>query len=77
MRLKLIDDIWHCDGRGIHDGDVLDMQGDDGQWFPVRIESKRPSYMLDACVTVHGITFRRPSDLARDEFLWPNEDGKS
>ena len=72
MTLKWIEDRWHCDGRGIHAGETLELRGEDWQWFPVRIESAHRGRVLIAYVTVHGLDFTRRINEDYDELRWPS-----
>lgn len=69
--LKWIDDRWHCQGEGIHAGSGLELQGTDGEWFHVRIESADCGRKLIAFTSVHGHTFTRAIDPKIDEIRWP------
>jgi hypothetical protein len=73
MKSKLIwqDNRWHCDGEGIHAGEGMELRGDDGQWFRVRIESADRGHVLIAYLTVHGHEFSRRIDPEYDQLRWP------
>ena len=55
MKLVWQDDRWHCGGEGIHAGENLELRGEDGQWFRVRIESADRGRMLIAYTKIHGL----------------------
>ncbi len=62
---------WVVDGRGVHAGASMQMQGvvvvghdengelltEPGEWFPVVIESRDGGRVLDAYAQVHGVRF--------------------
>ena len=62
---------WFVDGKAVHAGAALEMQGrvvvghdDDGEprtepgeWFTVRIESRDGGRVLDGYAELHGVTF--------------------
>jgi len=64
-----IDNRWHLEGRGIHAGEHLQMQLDDG-WHDVRIESREVGEILDAYVTVSGRPFKTTLRV-HDKLRWP------
>lgn len=65
------DDRWHCDGRGIHAGCIMELKGADGTWFEVRIESADRGRRLIAFKLVHGTGFTCSIDLDYDQLRWP------
>lgn len=71
MKLVWQDDRWHCGGDGIHAGEQMELRGEDGQWFRVRIESADRGRVLIAYVRVHGLDFTRRINEDFDELRWP------
>ena len=69
--LEWIDGRWHCDGRGIHAGEGMELLGYDRQWFRVRIESADQGRRLIAYLNVHGMDFRCHIDPDVDRLRWP------
>ena len=63
---------WHCDGKGIHAGSGMELRGQDGSWFHVRIESSNHGRNLIAFVNVHGHSFTKLIDTDWDALRWPN-----
>lgn len=71
MKLVWQDNRWHCDGQGIHAGETMELRGDDGVWFRVRIESADSGQRLFAYAKVHGRDFTSRIWPEHDELRWP------
>jgi hypothetical protein len=61
---------WHCEGRGIHAGDILELRGDN-VWTRVQIESASNGRRLIASYVVDGRIFTRMIDTTYDHLRWP------
>ncbi len=85
--LRWIDGRWHCDGRGIHAGETLELRAvhtyhydDDGEevsdgpgkWLTVRLESEDQGRVLVAHYFVEGLMFRLRLDPGH-EVRWKPE----
>ncbi|HVW36350.1 MAG TPA: hypothetical protein VHB99_03555 [Pirellulales bacterium] len=71
MSLTWQDDRWHCDGRGIHAGEMMELQGYDGKWSLVRVESSDRGRRLIAIVDVRGRQFACGIEPECDQLRWP------
>lgn len=71
MKLVWQDSRWHCDGRGIHAGEMMELRGYDGEWFSVRVESSDRGRRLIAIVVRHDIQFSYGIDTDCDQLRWP------
>lgn len=73
------DDRWHCDGRPIHAGTVMDLIGGGGSRMRVRIESENHGRTLRAYTRLNGLTFTHKVDCEIEvagsvgALCWPEE----
>lgn len=68
--LQWTNDRWHCDGRGIHAGDTLELLCNNG-WLSVRVESRDCGRALVAYATIMGTEFARSIATGHDTLRWP------
>lgn len=73
MKLQWIDDRWHCDGRGIHAGDRMELRCDGGKWLAVRVESCNRGSGLSAIIEVEGREFASTIEPEYDDLRWTGE----
>lgn len=64
-----VDKRWHLNGVGIHAGETLEMELDDG-WREVRIETRDLGEILDAYIHVGGRSFKTTVQ-PYDKLRWP------
>ena len=69
--LQWIDDRWHCEGRGIHAGDRLELLEGDDAWREVRVESQDGGRVLLACSEIDARMCERRIDPERERLRWP------
>jgi len=72
-RLTWDGDRWHCDGRAIHAGVLMELKGAYGgsSWFEVRIESRNRGKDLVAVAKIQGLDFTYGIDPECDQLRWP------
>lgn len=70
MPLEWINGRWHLDGQGIHAGTGMDLLGQDGEWFRVRIESANQGRELVAYIEHHGFDFSTRISPEYDKLRW-------
>lgn len=64
------DGRWHCEGRGIHAGDILELKCGK-EWMFVRIESSGQGRLLSAWTQIKGRDFVSSIDTDFDVLRWP------
>ena len=60
MSLTWQSNRWHLEDKPIHAGAMVELLGEDGEWFEVRIETEDSGRKLLAYSRVHGLEFRFP-----------------
>jgi hypothetical protein len=68
------DHRWHCDGRPIHAGALMEYLCPDNSWLPVRIESEDRGRVLVAYFTYRGMPLRLQVFEKNDQLRWPRSE---